>query len=298
MLQVNFITGGLALTFVSHHQAMDMTGQGHMMHLLSKACHGEPFTDDEVSSGNLDRRTVVPLLDGSYKPGPELAHQMVGPPSKPVSQGEPPRSSWAYFTFHPTSLAALKSLASASNKVPSGYISTDDALSAFIWQSVMRARLPRLDLTAKSTLARAVDPRRYLGIPHTYPGLVQNMTYHTHTLRELAGLSLSEVASELRSAVDPQTSNLAYNTSALATLLSHAKDKNTVSVTAAIDLSVDIMISSWAKPNCYHLDFNLGLGKPEAVRRPRFDPVESLIYFMPRRLDNEIAVASTLSSNF
>jgi trichothecene 3-O-acetyltransferase len=35
----------------------------------------------------------------------------------------------------------------------------------------------------------------------------------------------------------------------------------------------------------------LGLGKPEAVRRPQFEPVESL---MPRTLDGEIAVAICL----
>ena len=54
------------------------------------------------------------------------------------------------------------------------------------------------------------------------------------------------------------------------------------------------MLSSWAKLDCYELDFNLGLGNPEAVRRPQFEPVESLIYLMPRRLDGEIAVAVCL----
>ena len=54
------------------------------------------------------------------------------------------------------------------------------------------------------------------------------------------------------------------------------------------------MFSSWAKLDCYELDFNLGLDKPEAVRRPQFEPVESLIYLMPRTLDGGIAVAICL----
>lgn len=102
------------------------------------------------------------------------------------------------------------------------------------------------------------------------------------------------LASQLRSAVDPKTSSLAYNTRALATFLDRAPDKDSISFTATLDLSTDIMLSSWAKLGCYGLDFNLGLGKPEAVRRPQFDPVESLIYLMPRAPDGEIAVGFCL----
>lgn len=89
-------------------------------------------------------------------------------------------------------------------------------------------------------------------------------------------------------------SNLGYNTRALATFLNRTPDENIISFTATLDLSADIMFSSWAKLDCYELDFNLGLGKPEAVRRPQFEPVESLIYSMPRTLDGEIAVAICL----
>ncbi|EON61793.1 hypothetical protein W97_01010 [Coniosporium apollinis CBS 100218] len=301
LLQANFITGGLMLTFVGQHQTMDMTGQAQIIHLFSKACHSEQFTSEELSSGNLDRRNLFPLLDDSYEPGSELARQIVKPtPSHPISNDTnshpaplpPPRCTWAYFTFPPTSLTALKS--SATKTITSGYISTDDALSAFIWQSVIRARLPRLDPTAESTFARAVDVRPYLDIPPTYPGLMQNMTYHTYTAQQLAEEPLGGVASQLRSALDPKTSNLGHHTRALATFLDRSPDKNVISFTATLDLSVDIMLSSWAKLDCYELDFNLGLGNAEAVRRPHFTPVESLVYLMPRALDGEIAVAVCL----
>lgn len=120
------------------------------------------------------------------------------------------------------------------------------------------------------------------------------MTYNTYTLQKLIEAPLGNVASHLRSALDPQTSNLGYSTRALATFLDRTPDKNIVSFTATLDLSADIMLSSWAKLDCYELDFNLGLGKPEAVRRPQFEPVESLIYLMPRTLDGEIAVGICL----
>ncbi|KAI9830062.1 MAG: hypothetical protein M1819_005892 [Sarea resinae] len=246
LLQANFITGGLLLTAVGQHNAMDMTGQGQIIYLLSKA--------DSDSA----------------------------------------KSIWTYFSFDSASLAALKFLAAETIAPPLGYVSTDDALSAFIWRSVIRARQPRLRPAAESILARAVDVRRHLNIPPTYPGLVQNMTYHTYEIQQLVEEPLGVVASELRLAVDPVASTLGYNTRALATVLERASDKSIVSVTATLDLSADIMLSSWAKLNSYELDFNLGLSRPEAVRRPQFVPVESLIYLMPRALDGEIAVAICL----
>ncbi|KAF8583756.1 putative trichothecene 3-O-acetyltransferase [Ramaria rubella] len=302
LLQANFITGGLLLTFVGQHNTMDMIGQGHIMHLFSKACRNELFTNEELSSGNLSRRNLIPLLD-SYKQGSELARQIVKPTLSHLISNDTnghstlppsPKCTWTYFTFHPTSLTALKSLATNSITPPLGYISTDDALSAFIWQSVIRARLPRLNPTAESTFARAVDVRRYLDISQTYPGLMVNMTHHTYTIQELVEEPLGGVASHLRSALDPRTSNLGYQTRALATFLNRTPDKNIISFLATLDLSVDIVFSSWAKVNCYELDFNLGLGKPEAVRRPQFDPVESLIFLMPRTLDGEVAVGICL----
>lgn len=303
LVQANFIIGGLLLTFVGQHNSMDMIGQGQIIDLFSKACCNEQFTREEVSSGNLARRNLIPLLDDSYRQGSELAHQIVKPtPSHPSSNStnshraipRSPKCSWTYSIFDSTSLTILKALATKTMTLSSGYISTDDALTAFVWQSIIRARLPRLDPTTESILARAVDVRRYLDIPQTYPGLVQNMTYHTYTFQKLLEEPLGGVASQLRSAVDPKTSNLGYNTRALATFLDRTPEKSIVSVTATLDLTRDIMLSSWAKLDCYELDFNLGLGKPEAVRRPRFDPVESLIYLMPRGLDGEIAVGMCL----
>lgn len=291
--QANFITGGLLLTIVAQHNVMDMTGQSQIMDLLSKACHNEPFTSEEVSSGNLDRRNIFPLLDDSWQPGPELDRQIIKPP--PASNDAPPpppNCTWTYFTFSATSLSALKSL--ASKTLTSGYISTDDALSAFIWQSVLRARKPRLDPTALTTFARAVDPRRYLGIPSTYPGVIQNMAYNTYTLEELLSLPLGAIASSLRSTVDPKSSDLAYRTRAFATFISRHPNETVASVTASTDLSTDIMLSSWAKYDCYELDFSLGLGKPVEVRRPRFVPFESLMYLMPRSKEGEIALAACL----
>jgi hypothetical protein len=65
---------------------------------------------------------------------------------------------------------------------------------------------------------------------------------------------------------------------------------------AGFDMSKDIMLSSWANQKSYELDFGLGLGKPEAVRRPRFDTFQGLVYLLPRSLVGEIGIAMCLSN--
>ena len=294
-VQASFITGGLILAFVAQHQAMDLTGQCQVMSILSKMCRGEKLTNAQIFAANPTRRGRIPTLGDSYKPGPELEFQMAKPAAtKPLTDEAPPLATWAYFAFSPQSLASIKLVAKEHVTVPPAYVSTDDALSAFVWKSVGRVRVQRIGVTARSTLGRAVDVRRYLGVPQTYPGLLQNMVYHTHTLEELVSRHLGSIASELRLAVEPGTSKLARNTQALATMIDRARDKSVLSLTARINPNTDLMISSWTNPTFYNMDFGLGLGKPEAVRRPRFVPVEGLAYFMPRALGEEIVLAICL----
>lgn len=120
------------------------------------------------------------------------------------------------------------------------------------------------------------------------------MTYNADTLKQLAERPLGTIASALRAQLDPQVTDLAYITQALATFLSRSADKTKVSPTACVDIPTGLMLSPWAKINSYELNFNLGLGKPEVVRRPSFMPVESLIYLLPKSPNGEMAVAICL----
>lgn len=297
-VQVNFIVGGMLLTFTAEHSAMDMTGQSQIVSLLSKACKDEQLTDDDLADGNIDRRTVVKLLD-NYKIGPELDHNVKKLPLKgtdiETSQSSPqPECVWAYFGFSNEALRNMK--ADASRTITTDYISTDDTITAFIWQSTSRARLSRLPPGTKTTLARAVDARRFVGASKTYIGLLDNMTYHTYSLEALAHASLGEIASDLRQAVDPKTSQLGYNTRAYATAFVQAEDKNMFGPIVNQQPDRDIALSSWANINSYRLDFGFPeeIGKPESVRRPRLDPVESLMYLIPRDAKGDSVAAVCL----
>ncbi|EJT82085.1 trichothecene 3-O-acetyltransferase [Gaeumannomyces tritici R3-111a-1] len=323
-VQADFIRGGLLLTFTAAHNTVDAVGQAEMMVLISKACRGDNFTADELKIGNMRRDNLVPLLDESYKPGPELADQVLGlggaPPPPPAAPGPGPAPvcSWVYFDFTAESLAEIKTMASGT--IPAGspvrFVSTDDALSAFVWKSVARARLPRLLSEAASTdalevkLTRAIDVRPHLDLPPTYPGLMQTLNYHRHDLRRLAEAPLGVLAADLRapllppsprasssSADDAQPAwDLARLARAIMTYVAQTPDLSGVSFTATVDPASDLMLSSWAKlgPALYGLDFGLGLGMPVAVRRPRFNPFEGLAYLMPRAPDGGIALAVSL----
>jgi hypothetical protein len=294
IVQATYIKGGLILDFAGKHNVMDMTGQGQIIKLLSKACRNEAFSEEELTSGNLSRRNLVPLIK-DYVPGPELDLQRVQANPVTVAEPVPTKVSWASFNFPAGSLEAIKAEAAETVTSPPGYISTDDALTAFIWQATSRARLPRLHGDVPTMLARAVDARRYLGVPDTYTGMLQNMTYiQKPRLQKLIDQPLGAVASELRSAVDPKSSSLAYHSRSVITFFSTAADKLSLSFTAAVNPSTGAMISSWSKVDLYALDFGLGLGTAEAVRRPRFVPYESLIYLMPKRPGGELNAAICL----
>jgi hypothetical protein len=295
LAQATLIKNGLILTFLGQHQAMDGIGQDHVIRLFSKACRNEAFTDEERSICNLTTTTsnnTIPLLDASYDLPPTVSNYQIVTDQTSFGRNPPP-CSWAYFSFSKTSLEALKS-AAAQTCPPTSFISTDDALSAFIWKSVTSVRLTRLSSTTPSTFARAVDVRQLLGISAMHPGFVQNMAYNTLPFADLLSMPLGVLAANLRSKVDPSTSTLAHDTRALATLLARSEDRSCVSFAASLKSTSDVFFSSWVKMGAYGYDFGAGLGRPEAVRRSRSHVTEGLMYLMPRSREGEVGLMACL----
>jgi hypothetical protein len=235
LVQANFVSGGgLLLTLNGQHGAIDMAGLAQVIYLFSKACRDHTFTEDELSIGNIDTRNLIPLVDDNAN---DISRNHNGP----LAGDEKPRKvqlteqktastncKWAYFSFRNTSLEILKSQATIT--IPTGtseIISTDVALSAFIWQSISRIRLESFTQLNQSTsnlettLSRNVDVRRHLGIPASYPGLVTDTTVHPFPLEEVAKQSLRFLSSELRSALDPAA--LSRHTREIATRISREK---------------------------------------------------------------------------
>lgn len=308
LVQANFVRGGLLLTINAQHGSMDMRGQGQMVSFLAKACREEMFTREEVEVGNMKRKNLIPLLEDEVTNKDSSTEQE----SRWDEDGKPAQKStssmattpiippiWTYLAFPPTSLSSLKAAATRTLP-PDTFVSTDDVLSAFIWQAITRARQPRLQRSPSpapsTTLTRNVDVRSHFGLPLTYPGLVTTATSHTYPVEELAASrDIGTIASGLRAALDPAA--LIRSTRVQATAISRdGAAAGRRSIAATSDPGLDVRLSSWAKEGFYHMDFGSLLGRPEAVRRPGFvdGAREGLVYFLPKDRDGEIVVGVCL----
>lgn len=294
LVQATFITGGLVLTFSGLHSTMDMMGQIAMIRLLHKACCGDDFTKEELKLGNRHKPHDLKLLEsvddetlrglvasqiGKQSPENLSSNNSVYP--------EPPKFSWVYFQADNTSLQTVKTEATAS--VTSGFVSTDDVLTALAWQAISRARKSRLNDNTQVLLARAVDVRRFIGIPEDYPGLMQNMVYNTMTVKKLLDAPLGTIASLMRSKLDPAIHG--SSTQVVMTLLDRYPYESPI---PGLDPSQDVMVTSWAKMDCYNQNFNLGLGNAENVLRPRLPFAQGWINIMPMSAQHGVAVAVCL----
>ena len=305
LIQANFIRGGLLLTFSGHHQAMDGTGEGLIMDLFNKACRGQPFTEKELSAGNVFRRDLIPTLAESSDHSSALSDQKDNEPTRhylrrekpaPPAISTQPQNTWINLKIEQASVAAIKGVAMEALSHGKNFVSTDDAITAFLWQSISRARLSRLDASTVTWLGRAVNVRPFLGIPENCTGAIQNATHHSHTIKQLLDQPLGVLALQLRDALAPETSTIAQETREMASFLHRTPDKSVAIYGANIDPSKGLTLSSWSKLNSYSLDFGLGFGKPEAVRIPRFEPLEGPVYLLPKTRDGAIEVALSLKN--
>lgn len=185
LVQATFMSDGLVLTVVCHYAAMDMVGQTAVIEWLGKACRGEAYTEEELAVGNGVRMGAVELLEDVEDPFALVPEQVLPPPpagTESKREAPPVTSVWSYFNFGKAALKAIKDEATSTlpDDGTASFVSTNDALSAFLWHSVLRARKQRLPPSTPSTFARGIDVRRYMGIAPQYPGLLQNMTIHTH----------------------------------------------------------------------------------------------------------------------
>ena len=63
LMQANLVRGGVLLCFSSHHNALDMNGQGQMIKFFAAACRGENLSTSDVEVGNSDESHFLRLLE-------------------------------------------------------------------------------------------------------------------------------------------------------------------------------------------------------------------------------------------
>lgn len=302
IIQANIIDGGLILTFQGNHNTMDMNGMGQIIRLYAKALRGQPFSDVEIEQGNRDRRHVVKLL-GPNDEKVDISKYLVKPPPANTSPANspPPDLQWVYFHFSGPKLAGLKAVASGpSDGDPSEaalqWISTDDALSAFISQRVTAARIKRMEKKQHAIFCRAINGRRFLEppIPKEYLGHLVTCNYTTVPLDSATATNdLPALARQMRSNL---LNIRSVEIQSLATALNESDDKGSISYGSPLDTSGwDLLISSFSGLGLNQTDFGVVLGgSPLFSKRPRFTPLESLMYFMPKTSEGNVDVACCL----
>ncbi|KAL8846762.1 MAG: hypothetical protein Q9221_008168 [Calogaya cf. arnoldii] len=287
IIQANFIPGGLVVCFTGMHNAMDATGLGQLIKLFATLCRGEELSAADLAVANVDRAK----LDFALKPGqtqmkhPELGHKTdVEAQHKDATKA--PASVWSYLHISASKLAELKHEGSRDLTSDSSWVSTNDALTAWLWRVVLRIRSANIDMSKDSVLLRAIGGRRALDPPMpNYLGNIVTCPELKLSIKTVTESSLSKISLSVRERTN--TINDHYVRS-MATLIASEPDKsNLVFGFEAPDRG--LMISSWASAPAYE-DFGKLLGRADFVRRPS-SPWPGMIYIMPKRLDGSLDVA-------
>lgn len=290
-VQANFIKGGVLLTICSYHNVMDGNGNEQFIRQFASLCCGQKLPEEDVRIGNSDQTTIIPPL----KPGQDLdpleGYRCPSSLGAPATTWPPARGHlWRCFRIPQAKVATLKSQASilcSSDDSDIKYISSNDAVTAFIWTRLMATRSTWLPKDSTTSLIRAVNGRQRLDppIPASYMGHSILCCETKIPLQSATNHSLSSVTAQLRHTllnVDDRQVRSFFQ------LLENEKDKTTISYSPRMNLRTDLMITSFTSQKLYQMSFGETLGLPAFVRRPMLPDATSLLYLMPRTREGDI----------
>ncbi|OBT64302.1 hypothetical protein VE03_06777 [Pseudogymnoascus sp. 23342-1-I1] len=298
IMQANIVKGGLLLTICTFHGVMDANGNDQFIRQFASLCRGEKLVEEYVRWGNSDADTIVPPL----KPGEDpLPMEWMRYPShldaeEPTWPPPPSTGTWRTFRIPRASISELKTeamkLCSPESDVK--YVSSNDAISTFIWLRIAAARSTHLPKGSKTMVLRAVNGRRKLDTPihEGYMGHAVICSLVQVSLDEALNESLSAMAIKLRknlSQIDDHAMRSFFH------LLQTEKDKTTINYGASMNPETDIMLTSWVSQKLYDTDFGDALGKPDFVRRPKLPDAASLVYLMPLTREGDVDLIVSLS---
>jgi cellobiose-specific phosphotransferase system component IIA len=245
---------------------MDANGNEQLILQFATLCRGEKLSEGDIRLGNADQNTIVPPL----KPGQDLeslelyrCSSSLGVPHRPWPPSPPPVGLWKTFRFTHSKVAKLKAQASVlcSTDSDAKYISSDDAVSTFIWTRVSKIRSAWLPEDSNTMLFRAVNGRRKLNpeIPAGYMGHSILLWPTKLPLQNVINDDLSSTTIKVRRALmqvnDGHMRSFFY-------LLQNEKDKTTFNYGATANHETDMLMTSFAAQKLYKTYFGAVLGKP------------------------------------
>ncbi|RWA05467.1 hypothetical protein EKO27_g9638 [Xylaria grammica] len=260
--QANFIPGGLLLTCAFFHVFGDAKSYFTWLETWAEECRrvqGETGPRNEVPDVFFTDREKHMTPSGRHAGKPEDHPEVLVLPFTP----EAPRRRCSRADAAP---------ANASESSEHTFVSTNDALSALMWRSVMAAQFPLEELEGDPTSVFniAVDGRPRTN-PPVHPRTLGNWlgwVMPSMPIRKmLSRNSVADPALVVRQAVSKLNDEYVDS---LSTLFENVVDVNRVVATAFVDVpGFNCVQTSWINLGVYGLDWGNTLGgKIQAVRSP------------------------------
>jgi trichothecene 3-O-acetyltransferase len=340
MGQVNWIPGGCLFTMYIAHALTDAWGGAMVVQYWAQECRefqgiSTPSPLDALPESNgrhpalheipsspetFDRLKGRPelwkLLGLHWEENLTVAKDAVSLPTTiPAAAVAIPGMRTCIFSFTPEACSRLKADAKPSSK--GGWISTQDALVALIWRSVMRARLSEAakpgtatngvsngtaSATRQNSIVSVAIEGRSLCKPKVPYSIINNVVYCCMTEMPVTTIldpdpsknTLSNLALAVRSNIEAFKSDpvLVNDTNQLAASI---PDVGKLSIAFKDFLGYDLITTSWIDAPFYQgVDFGPPLGKPDFMRLPKgqFSGICSL---QPRKANGDIEAFISLN---
>ncbi|KAK5637148.1 hypothetical protein RRF57_012860 [Xylaria bambusicola] len=327
-VQANWIPGGCLLTCYFSHAVIDATGAARILQCWAKLCRKFQDQPDAVGGMTQHLSVATPRIDfsasgrsfDSLKTRPEL-WKLLGldcegnwtrrpgtlstPTVIPAAGTSSPGMRTVVFTVSPSSAARLKE--DITTRLKNRWISTNDALAALLWRSVMRARFPNATKPLNG-MQRTEDPIVRVNVPVNGRSLFQpklpssyinNVIFHCTPglpLSKVVGPEpLAQLASTIRDGINVIKSDttLVRDAAVLASLI---PDIRSLESEFKDFLGSELATSSWVDFPFYDVDFGPVLGKPDLIRIPRGQWTEFCL-LGPRKQNGDVEVFISLKSD-
>lgn len=305
-VQANFVEGGLLLVFSVIHCVCDGMGSTKVMESFVKnvreAQHGfgsaGAYSSSPSPASQQPAEAVQWMFDRSLVMHGSGAHGDIDKhpawtvsPSSAHGRIVQPQVSCRTFQISSESLGQLKQIASRPSPSDSDFwISTHDAVVAFIWRSIVLAR-HRADTVDKGAgnangsityLTQPVDCRKYLDLPAPYYG---NAIYGIRV-----GMPFTNIAS-----IETGVSAAAHAIRGEIAAVNEDKFRDLLSFTertgkrmhTRLKLMEDLpsrglMVTSYYRMHLYELDFGPAFGPVDAFRLPSKGFISGMQVVFPR----------------
>jgi hypothetical protein len=311
-IQANFIQGGLILGWSILHMFGDGTTFFVWAQVWAEECRRAqklafPKPLDLPSAIFSDRERLMSPSSGHAGNVEDHPEYMLLPFTP---QGAPPKMlskdhCGQVFYFSREALQALKEEASPKNATqPSEqtWISTNDALSALLWRTVMAVQNPVESLpegdNPQSVFNIAIDTRRRTD-PPLHPQTVGCFLAYVSAVLPIRAMlseySLADIALQIRKSV--LRAGPGYTEDIVALIDRHVTDVDRLVPTAFLDVpGFNCVQSSWVGFALYDLDWGK-LGKIQAVRSPSIGVINGLQVIFPVLPDGGLEVLVGVEQN-